>query len=178
MDEGRRGFLEPDDPGQHPERLAVLPYVQGRCLEVGCGHRKTAESVIGVDLTPGGTHGTIGNTTGHPSQADVAALGQQLPFADAVFDSLIARHNLEHYVDLVEVLAEWARVLRPGGTLAVVVPDEERFPGRTLDLDPTHYHAFTERSLSSLLELTGLFEVVETRPVVPDWSFLVAATRR
>lgn len=173
------GLVDPaidEDPLSHPERLAVLPYVTGRCLEVGCGHRKTADDVVGVDLVPGGRPGSVGNVAGRVSQADVAAHGEALPFSDLSFDSLIARHNLEHYVDTVEVLREWCRVLRPGGTLAVIVPDEEAYLGRTLELDPTHYHAFTQRSLSRLVELVG-FARVTTQPVVAGWSFLLVARK-
>ncbi len=110
----------------------------------------------------------------------IAAMRMWPPMVPAyrsrVFDSLIARHNLEHYVDTVAVLQEWMRVLRPGGTLAVIVPDEGRFAGRTIDLDPSHYHAFTESSLRRLVEVVGYIRVV-TRPAVPDWSFLLVAER-
>jgi SAM-dependent methyltransferase len=168
---------QPSDD-EHPERLAMLPFVRGRCLEVGCGHRKIAPQVIGVDLNPAGSLGAVGNASGCVSQADVAADGGSLPFRSRTFDSLIARHNLEHYVDTVATLVEWRRVLVPGGMLAVVVPDEARYEGRTLDLDPTHFHAFTETSLRRLGELIGGFEVVSAGPVIPQWSFMLVASVR
>jgi predicted SAM-dependent methyltransferase len=37
---------------------------------------------------------------------------------------VVARHNLEHYVDVVKTLCEWRRVLKPGGVMAILVPDE------------------------------------------------------
>jgi SAM-dependent methyltransferase len=166
---------EPHDD-HHPERLAVLPYVRGRCLEVGCGHRKTHSSAVGVDLTPGGQLGTVGNVKGRRSQADVAADGGALPFRDGAFDSLIARHNLEHYDDTRATLTEWCRVLAPGGTFALVVPDEERYPGSTLELDPTHYQAFTEQSLRMELHRSG-FLVAQSQPVIEGWSFAIVGRR-
>lgn len=45
-----------------------------------------------------------------------------LSFADASFDRLIATHVLEHLVSPHEVLREWARVLKPGGTMTLVLP--------------------------------------------------------
>ena len=46
----------------------------------------------------------------------------RLPFADGVFDRIIASEVLEHIPDDTAAFGELARVLRPGGTLAVTVP--------------------------------------------------------
>ncbi|CAA9329295.1 MAG: SAM-dependent methyltransferase [uncultured Nocardioidaceae bacterium] len=46
----------------------------------------------------------------------------QLPFADGEFDRVVAAEVLEHIPDDETAIAELARVLRPGGTLAVTVP--------------------------------------------------------
>jgi SAM-dependent methyltransferase len=45
-----------------------------------------------------------------------------LPFPDGVFDRVIAAEVLEHIPDDRGAMAELARVLRPGGTMAVTVP--------------------------------------------------------
>jgi SAM-dependent methyltransferase len=45
-----------------------------------------------------------------------------LPFATGTFDRVIASEVLEHIPDDGAALSELARVLRPGGTLAVTVP--------------------------------------------------------
>ena len=45
-----------------------------------------------------------------------------LEFPDDSFDRLIAAHVLEHLYEPHNVLREWARVLRPGGTLSIVLP--------------------------------------------------------
>jgi SAM-dependent methyltransferase len=52
----------------------------------------------------------------------VQANALQLPFADASFDRIVASEVLEHIPDDVTAIAELARVLRPGGTMAVTVP--------------------------------------------------------
>lgn len=45
----------------------------------------------------------------------------ELPFGDAGFDTVIANHMLYHLDDPAAALREFARVLRPGGRLAVAV---------------------------------------------------------
>jgi SAM-dependent methyltransferase len=46
----------------------------------------------------------------------------RLPFADGSFDRIIAAEVLEHIPDDDGAIRELARVLRPGGTMAVTVP--------------------------------------------------------
>lgn len=48
--------------------------------------------------------------------------GARLPFGDAAFDRVIASEVLEHVPDDQAACAELARVLKPGGRLAVTVP--------------------------------------------------------
>jgi SAM-dependent methyltransferase len=45
-----------------------------------------------------------------------------LPFADGEFDRIVAAEVLEHIPADIQAIEELARVLRPGGTLAVSVP--------------------------------------------------------
>jgi SAM-dependent methyltransferase len=45
-----------------------------------------------------------------------------LPFADGEFDRIVAAEVLEHIPADVQAIAELARVLRPGGTMALTVP--------------------------------------------------------
>lgn len=45
-----------------------------------------------------------------------------LSFADHSFDRLIATHVLEHLYQPHVVLREWARVVKPGGIISIVLP--------------------------------------------------------
>ena len=56
------------------------------------------------------------------SSAQVNGDGLNLPFPDGTFDRVIASEVLEHIPDDDGAIAELARVLRPGGTIAVTVP--------------------------------------------------------
>lgn len=160
----------------HPERIALLPYCVGKGIEVGCGHRKTAPHVIGVDILPKGEPGEVGCVKGRVSVADLCAPGDALKmFRDGELDFVISRHNLEHYVDVIKTLQEWKRVLRIGGLMAHVLPDETEID--TIPLDPTHKHAFTPASYARLLGLIGGFKIIEIEAVIPNWSFMSVAKR-
>ncbi len=50
--------------------------------------------------------------------------GERLPFIDGAFDRVICTETLEHVDDDGVLARELARVLKPGGILAVSVPDE------------------------------------------------------
>lgn len=71
-----------------------------------------------------------------------------LPFADQEVDEILAVHTLEHVhpARLGETLAEWHRVLHPGGTLRVHVPN-----------GPAVFDAFCRGSIASKWALMNAF---------------------
>ena len=88
----------------------------------------------------------------------------RLPFPDEVFDRVIAAEVLEHIPADEIALAELARVLRPGGTIAVTVPawlaervcwlltDEYHAPF----VEGGHVRIYSESELRSKLRAAGL----------------------
>jgi demethylmenaquinone methyltransferase/2-methoxy-6-polyprenyl-1,4-benzoquinol methylase len=73
--------------------------------------------VIGADLSAGMLRA---NHSGAPLlQADCS----RLPFPDGAFDGLVCGYALRNFSDLAGALAETARVLRPGGRLAILEVD-------------------------------------------------------
>ncbi len=50
---------------------------------------------------------------------------ERLPFADNSVEQLLASHIIEHfpYATIGAVLAEWRRVLRPGGGIHIITPN-------------------------------------------------------
>lgn len=48
----------------------------------------------------------------------------QLPYDDNQFDRLVSVYNLEHLPQPHNVLKEWQRVVKPGGTISIAIPAE------------------------------------------------------
>jgi SAM-dependent methyltransferase len=119
------------------DRLGVA--AGDRLLDLGCGFGRHAFEaarrgawVVALDAGAdevAGVCATIGAMVeaGELDRADTRAGAVQgdalhLPFADGAFDRVIASEVLEHIDDDVGAMTELARVLRPGGTMAVTVP--------------------------------------------------------
>jgi SAM-dependent methyltransferase len=60
----------------------------------------------------------------------VCATSDRLPFRSAIFDLVIAHWLFEHVDELDRTYDEVARVVRPGGLLAVAVPNSHSFEDR------------------------------------------------
>jgi SAM-dependent methyltransferase len=74
-----------------------------------------ARRVVAVEPDPSDEIGRGAMARGGLACEIVDAAGEQLPFADASFDIAYCRAVLHHARDLDRLLAEVARVLRPGG---------------------------------------------------------------
>jgi SAM-dependent methyltransferase len=102
-----------------------------RVLDIGCGQNKLP-GAVGLDRSP------------LPGVDVVADLNGGLPFQAQSFDAVSANQVLEHVRELVGLVHEVHRVLRPGGLLVVHVP---YFRSAWAHIDPTHVRSFTINSM-------------------------------
>jgi len=144
-------FIDTDKEGK-----LVREFIKGeKIIDLGCGNKKTIPNAMGVDKVPKGEE--IPNLYQN-SVADITAdVEKPLPFKDEYVDTIIARHILEHCVDVISTLKNWIKVLKPGGRLIIAVPDESS--EITINLNPEHVHVFTPKSMENLLNLMGLKKV-------------------
>lgn len=130
-----------------------------RVLDLGCGERPYAD-LFGAAHCIGIDRGTSG------ARPDIVADARQLPLAGACIDLVFCSQVLEHVTDPAALLAECARVLRPGGALVLSAPFW--WP---LHEEPHDYHRFTRHGLQRLLQAAGL--VPES--IAPDCGAMTAA---
>jgi len=134
--------------------------------------RHTGATCVGVDINP---HG-IEAARARADRDGLAALvsfqavdaGGRLPFADASFDSVFCNDSINHLPDRAAIVADWRRLLRPGGrvlfTDPIVVTGQltgEEMRARS----SIGYFLFTPAGINErLLESAG-FTLLETQDV-------------
>lgn len=116
----RGGLIPPAPPPGPGSRLPLL-------VDIGCGGGLLAPYTagyrhVGIDL--------VGSALGRAAArgvVPVAADGARLPLADGVAHVVAAGEVLEHVADVDAVVAEVARILRPGGVVVFDTINATRF---------------------------------------------------
>jgi SAM-dependent methyltransferase len=154
----------------------------GALLDVGCGSGRYLDlmralgwsRVVGVDIGETAVRHareSLGIEVHCGDLRDVA-------FPDASFDSVSLSHALEHMEDPVGLLGEVKRVTKPGGRIAIVVPNVTSLLSRLLrewwvGLEtPRHVINFSPAALRIALAKSGL--AVESLKTSPTGSYGVA----
>lgn len=158
------------------------------CLNLGCGY-VTHPKFVNVDaLVAWHIH-------------YICPVDNLRPFADESVDLVYVSHCLEHisHQQVNAVLAEWRRVLKPGGVLRLGVPDFDQvialyeahgrdieavqlilMGGQTYPLN-AHFTAFTRKSLTDRLHAVGFAKVrswerdADELTSLPDFTGLTAS---
>jgi len=168
--------------------IALMPCAPGqRWVEVACGPGIIARAlaphvgtVIGVDLTPAmldtarGAAVDAGLTNVSFQQGDATAL----PFADAAFDGAVTRFSLHHLPEPARCVDEMARVVRPGGWVAI--SDHLTSTNRLASAwhqhierlrDPSHCSCLTPSAIRRMAKEAGLRLVeAQTEPFSLDFE--------
>jgi ubiquinone/menaquinone biosynthesis C-methylase UbiE len=168
----------------------INPQADWRVLDVatGGGHvaltvARGVKYVVATDLT----HGMLLAARQYISESGAlnveycGTAAEQLPFPDRIFDCVTCRIAPHHFVDVAAFVQETARVLRPGGILAVAdnaVSGEAKI-ARIVNVidrfrDPSHQQAYSLDDLETFFFSAGLrvrhTEVFEKETDVDEWA--------
>jgi len=101
------------EPADFVSAILARYVTGGTLVDVGCGpglyRDATAARYIGVDSVP--------DSYGAASPVDVIASAEELPFEDGSVDAVMSKSALYGFPDIGGALAEFHRILKPGGTL-------------------------------------------------------------
>jgi SAM-dependent methyltransferase len=127
-----------------------------RVLDAGAGEGRfracfAAQRYCGVDLA-------VGDARWDYSRLDAMADLVALPFADASFDAALNVVTLEHLPEPALAMAELSRVLKSGGRLLIVAPQEWE-----VHQSPHDFFRYTRHGLERLLTRAG-FAIVQMEP--------------
>lgn len=131
-DLGQNGWLTADEQDLFLDWLQPGP--DAHLLDVACGSggptlriaRRSGCRVHGVDLHPGAVDAARRQAAAaglsDRGAFEVADASRPLPLPDGSFDLLICIDAINHLPDRAAVLADWSRLLRPGGRLLFTDP--------------------------------------------------------
>jgi SAM-dependent methyltransferase len=102
------------------------------------------------------------------------APAEKLPFDDASFDVVVARHTTHHWPDVRRGIREAARVVKPGGVVVIddcIAPEVAVLDTflQTFEMlrDPSHVRDYTVREWSEIAAQAGLAVTGVTRRRLP-----------
>jgi SAM-dependent methyltransferase len=157
-------------------RHVVLPWIpqEGNGLDIGHGGDPIVPWAATVDK--GDVH--MSNCGEHPTNFSGDA--SHLPwFTDGALDWIYSSHCLEDFEDTESVLREWLRVLRVGGRLVLLLPDQRRYVAHCIadGTEPNGAHKHGDFGLTYMeaiaARIGGLREVFRWDPG-EGYNFAVA----
>ena len=131
-DIGQNSWLTADEQDRFIQHLTLSP--GKKLMDVACGAggpalriaQKAACSIVGVDVHEQAISAakSLAAKLGLTQLAEFRTVNAsgRLPFADCEFDAITCIDGINHLPDRPVVVADWARVLKPGGRLLFTDP--------------------------------------------------------
>lgn len=126
--------------------------VRGTVVDLGCG-MKPYQSWLGKDASRWLGFDLPSSASGRP-KADAFAFGTDVPLKDGSADCVLCTQVIEHVPRPWDVVAEAARLMKPGGSLLLSAPQAQ-----WLHEEPHDYFRYTKYGLMELARAAGLTSV-------------------
>jgi len=107
----------------------------------------------------------VGNRIGHQYIADATELSA---IASGQYDFVLSSNCLEHVANPLRALFEWRRVLRPGGTLILVLPNQASNFDHRRPVTPFEHLLEDYRAATGEHDLTHLEEILALHDLALD----------
>ena len=136
------------------------PNLQGKILDFGCGTGPYRALLTAATDYTGLEYDSPENR--QRKHADIYYDGLTIPLEDASFDGVLSTQTLEHVPNPERIVAEWARILRPGGHLLLTLPF--MWPEHEMPYD---FQRYTTNGLQAILK-NGGFEIISQERLLRD----------
>ena len=136
----------------------VLPYCIGKGCDIGFGGDKIMKTNCdGIDFPQPYTY------TGK-DKVDIGCdvINNEIPVPDNTYDYVYTSHLIEDFVDTNDALRKFIRILKNGGNLILVFPDQPKYEmfckSINIPMNPYHVHADMgyDYMLARLNEISGI----------------------
>ena len=97
-----------------------------------------------------------------------------LPFADGAFDAVVSLEGIEHLLSPARCLAEFCRILRPGGRLVLTTPNVDNVQSRWHYLVGGRFSGFRPLARRGLEEMDGDPVKHVTPPYLPTIVYVLS----
>lgn len=158
-------------------RRDLAVFCEGVGLDLGYGGDKIVPWAVSVDRGMGaevrGRYGGEREQMTCEGERDVVGLRW---FGDGVMDFVYSSHCLEDFEDTVGVVRGWMRVLRVGGLMVLLLPDEGRYRrycervGVQRNLEHVH-EGMGMGYMRGVMGMVGVEEVWVKDPCGSEYSF-------
>lgn len=140
--------------------LFAQGYVDGlRVLDAACGEgygshilSARARAVVGIDVSPQAVAHARRRYAETSNLAFSEGRCDRLEFPDASFDAVVSFETIEHLAEQVETLAEFRRVLRPGGLLIISTPNRKTYSDERNYQNEYHVREFYRAEFEAFLK--------------------------
>jgi SAM-dependent methyltransferase len=123
------------------ELLGSVVGASTRLLDVGCGRRGLGKALLArAGLVVGVDPDEPALRENHEIARRAVGVAEHLPFADRSFDVASLRFVVEHLPDPQRVFGELARVVAPGGRVAILTPNDRNPVTWIIRAVPNRYH--------------------------------------
>ncbi|WP_316832723.1 class I SAM-dependent methyltransferase [Pedobacter aquatilis] len=139
---------------------AIKRYINGDLIDIGCGNKPCLETInplvtkyIGCDIIQSSNQ-----------CVDVLCPANDIPLAEATFDTVFSSQTIEHVEDHQGLVNEAYRLLKPNGYFVLTGP--MYWP---LHEEPHDFFRFTKHGFRHILEKAG-FEIIEINSNGGKWA--------
>ena len=165
-----------------------LKIEKGKFLDMGCGEGYVLQEAFRCGFEPHGVDIAYNLAPGNNDFSFFKGNIFEANYPDNYFTAIYMDSVLEHILNPMETLQELRRILKPGGVIFEIVPNEDSLNNDFVKLiytltfqskkygkikpfvNPYHIHGFNPTSLKKALSITG-FKEIDVKGFGGDYTF-------